>query len=280
METMKKSCELGTRWGVILSMPLFLSAVLSAAWGQTRTGWQMNDGEGVIDFGFTASQHGETNEYALAKIPPANDSGWIPAPNADTIGFSRPSTLCGRSPDCMTAGDFTYFQTFVNIPSNVLVTTFTISFDGIDDGVRVTVFNSNHTNGVVVEGSYVFLGGDGTADLADLVKAGETNRVVVTHVDDCCDSSDLNTAQVVLNGDAVTPPLPVTLSIYSRVGMAVEIDWPSQTNKTYLVQYAISLATNIWSDLGTPLEGNGSTNYILDSILSQPKRFYRVLTLP
>jgi hypothetical protein len=55
----------------------------------------------------------------------------------------------------------------------------------------------------VIPGSYVFLGGSGTANLAPHVVSGETNRVVITQVDDCCIENNLHSAVVVLNGEVV-----------------------------------------------------------------------------
>jgi hypothetical protein len=99
--------------------------------------------------------------------------------------------------------DFTYFQTFVDIPDDFAVTRFTIDFDGMDDGSRVTVFNSAYPGGLVVPGSYVYLEETGTADLAPYVRSGEVNRVVVTQVDDCCEENQLRNATVVLNGETL-----------------------------------------------------------------------------
>ena len=166
---------------------------------QTRTPWQMHEGQGVIPFGFTAPRHGDDTEYQFSSIPVADDAGWFGAPNGATIGFSRGSALCGVA-GCRAAGDFTYFQTFVDVPANTTVTTFTISFSGMDDGSRVSIFNSAYPNGTVVPGSYVYLGGSGTANLAPLVRAGQINRVVITQVDDCCAQNNLHSAVVVLNG--------------------------------------------------------------------------------
>jgi hypothetical protein len=160
----------------------------------------MNVGEGIVSFGLTAPYHGWEGEYDFATIPSTGDAGWGPAPDGDIINYSIASTLCGVQ-GCRTGADFTYFQTFVDVPDEIVVTTFTIQFTGIDDGVRVTIFNSANPTGAVVPGSYVFLGGSGTADVTSLVLSGEVNRVVVTHTDDCCSSSFLNSAQVLLNGE-------------------------------------------------------------------------------
>jgi len=183
------------------------------AYAQTRTPWEMNLGEGIVGWDFDSGQHGAIMEYDYATIPAEDDPGWGPAPDSDIINYSQvPSTLCGVM-TCRYGADFTYFQTFVNVPSNIVVTEFTISFATIDDGVRVTVFNSDYPSGEVVTGSYVFLGGSGTADVTALVKSGEVNRIVVTHTDDCCYHSYLGSAVVVLNGDTVEVPLDVGIDI-------------------------------------------------------------------
>lgn len=169
---------------------------------QSRSSWEMNFGEGLVSFGFTSPQHGAVVEYDFAMIPAPNDSNWAPAPDPNIINFSQPSTLCGQI-DCRQGADFTYFRTFVDIPANVVVTAFTISTSGVDDGIRVTIFNTKFPSGMVVPGSYVFLGGSGTADLKDLVVSGETNTVIITHTDDCCSQSYLQRVDVVLNGQTV-----------------------------------------------------------------------------
>jgi hypothetical protein len=80
----------------------------------------------------------------------------------------------------------------------------------MDDGSRVTIFNSLYPGGLVVPGSYVYLGGSGTTDLSALVVSGQINRVVITQVDDCCSSNNLQRAEVVLNGEIVTPAFPTS----------------------------------------------------------------------
>ena len=57
-------------------------------------------------------------------------------------------------------------------------------------------------------GSYVYLGGSGTTNLAAYVVTGEVNRVVVTHVDDCCSGSYLESAILVIEGEALQPCVP------------------------------------------------------------------------
>ncbi len=61
----------------------------------------------------------------------------------------------------------------------------------------------------------------------------------------------------------------------------VEICWDTLTNMTYQVQYRSALTTNAWMDLGTPVPGDGSTNCVTDPVpAGQPRRFYRVITVP
>jgi hypothetical protein len=179
---------------------------------QTRTPWQMHDGlevtlanpNGLVPFACAPAIHGDICEYSVATIPPQLDPGWGPAPDGDIINFSIPSRVCLAPNTCLQYGDFTYFQTLVNVPANVTVTTFTIDFSGMDDGSRVTIFNSTYPGGLVIPGSYVFLGGSGTTDLHSYVVSGELNRVVITQVDDCCSENNLRSAKVVLNGEVVT----------------------------------------------------------------------------
>ena len=197
---------------LLCAFSLCLLSFATPLQAQVRTPWQMHDGLevtpsnplGLLAFTCAPSQHGDPCEYDVSTIPPVADAGWSPAPNGETIGFSITSRVCQAPISCMAYGDFTYFQTLVDVPANVIVTTFTIAFSGMDDGSRVTLFNSAHPGGLVIPGSYVYLGGSGTTNLASYVLSGETNRVVVTQVDDCCVQNNLQSAVVVLNGEVVT----------------------------------------------------------------------------
>ncbi len=194
----------------------FLGSLIlpTTAMAQSRTDWEMHGGDEVgpyaapyddiVYWGYRTSQHGAIDEYDYAAaIPAETDLGWGPAPDPDIIGFSIYSRLCAPAVACRYGGDFTYFQTFVNIPEDVVVTQFTIAFSGMDDGARITIFNTDYPTGLVVPGSYVYLGGAGTSDLSSFVISGESNRVVVTQVDDCCSGNNLRSALVVLNGETV-----------------------------------------------------------------------------
>jgi hypothetical protein len=76
----------------------------------------------------------------------------------------------------------------------------------------------------------------------------------------------------------INPPNQPVMSI--RVSQ-VEVCWTSMTNRFYQVQYRSELTTNIWTDLGSPVAGSGSSNCILDAVVpGQPRRFYQVVLLP
>lgn len=174
--------------------------------GLIRTPWQMH--QGGLEAGATGpfhitaapcatTTHGATCLYDAAVIPSAEDMAWGPAPNPETIGFAR-----GSSIPCFTQVDYTYFQTFVNVPPATTLTSFTVDFSGMDDGARITVFNSTYPAGHVIADSYVLSGGTGTTDLAALLVPG-VNRVVVTQVDDCAVGNNLQRAATSVNGGEV-----------------------------------------------------------------------------
>ncbi|NMO22835.1 hypothetical protein HPC49_17130 [Pyxidicoccus fallax] len=191
-----------------------LSAVVygAPASAQSRTPWQMHHGLeitesnplGLVPFSCTPSRNGDPCEYDVATIPPVGDPAWGPAPDGEIIDFLvYPSNVCSAPVTCMAYGDFTYFQSFVRIPADFVVTDFTIVFDGMDDGSRVSIYNSSYPNGIVIPGSYVYHNEWGTANLGAYVRAGEVNRVVVTQVDDCCIHNNMREAWVQLNGRPV-----------------------------------------------------------------------------
>jgi hypothetical protein len=61
----------------------------------------------------------------------------------------------------------------------------------------------------------------------------------------------------------------------------VEVCWNSRSNRSYQVQFRSAATTNLWTNLGVPVPGNGSTNCVLDAVPpGQPQRFYRISELP
>lgn len=211
----------------LLSVAQLDSPVAEASGPTTlgRTPWQVFSTATYVSPVPNYGSHGAIPYYGHAPaIPPTGDAGWQACgptsplrsspyaptrplcPNDSTIGM----VVGSRLPGCMTQVDFTFFQTLVDIPLGTTLTTFTIAMSGMDDGARITVFNSANPGGLVVPGSYVFLGGSGTANLAPHVVAGETNRVVITQMDDCAVGNNLSSAAVNLNGTVIPPTPPDT----------------------------------------------------------------------
>jgi hypothetical protein len=61
----------------------------------------------------------------------------------------------------------------------------------------------------------------------------------------------------------------------------VELCWDTASDQFYQVQYNSDLTTNTWTDLGTPIEGDGSTRCIQDRLADgSEKRIYRVILAP
>lgn len=69
-------------------------------------------------------------------------------------------------------------------------------------------------------------------------------------------------------------------SIVPSVAAAVEIRWKSQPRETCQVQYSTLPNANEWFDLGSPIQGDGSTNCLFDAVRDKPKKSYRVLISP
>jgi Putative metal-binding motif len=164
--------------------------------------WQMHRLMGPVCFGRTFSQHGEAGEYAYASVPAEGDAGWR-AVTSPTIDFAESSALCGRSCSCLDGGEFTYFQTFFDVSVGYAITSLSVTMAGVDDGARVTVYNAANPGGVVDAGSYILLGGTGVStNLARFIVPGR-NRIVITHLDDCCSDRSLSGVRVVVNGTAL-----------------------------------------------------------------------------
>jgi len=52
--------------------------------------------------------------------------------------------------------------------------------------------------------------------------------------------------------------------------------WFGVSNETYHLQYTTNLASTNWSDIGTSVTGNNTTNYFSDSTTNSTQKFYRV----
>lgn len=76
-------------------------------------------------------------------------------------------------------------------------------------------------------------------------------------------------------GQVIPAQIPPPISIHVSY---MDVCWSSRTNTTYQVQYRSDLTTNVWVDLGQPIDGNGLLNCVTDPV-SGPQKFYRVKVL-
>ena len=171
------------------------------------TPWQQHEGLGPQCWPETFDQNGDPGEYKYAAIPPPGDSGWVDEQD-NFISFDARSTMCGTGdePDkcpCRAGGDFTYFQTSFTIPSTLQINTMEFEINNVDDGARVTVFNTDYPSGFDVPGSYAVFPGNSVTDIAAYITTGE-NRIVITHVDDCCRERRIEGVHVRINDEEIT----------------------------------------------------------------------------
>ena len=169
--------------------------------------WEIHLGgpPGCWDYEYT--EHGAPISYSDASIPPADAPGWMPEDD-NRISFADPSTLCGQNgaPDlceCRKGGDYTYFQTFFNITPVHQIDSLEVEIKSVDDGARITLFNSQYPNGVVDEDSYAKFPGGSSTNLAQYLVPG-SNRIVITHVDDCCADRRIEDVIVRINDQEIT----------------------------------------------------------------------------
>ena len=72
-----------------------------------------------------------------------------------------------------------------------------------------------------------------------------------------------------------TPPSPVTILNPLVTGTELSFSFSTQSNHTYIVQYADSLLSSNWQTLRT-ISGDGSTVQVSDVTANASRRFYRV----
>jgi len=164
---------------------------------------------------FQTTVHGDPRYYrcpGFAPLPPATSPRWGEAgltfPDLEFDQPSRlPQTVCSLGP----LVDTNWFQLFVYVPSNVILTDVQLRFT-VDDGARVTVINSIYPLGAPLvlnppsaPGSYMYLNQNQlTHNLASVFATGEINRIVVTQIDDCIDKNGFAGVVTLLNGIEIT----------------------------------------------------------------------------
>lgn len=181
-----------------------LVVISNAMYAQQISPWQIHEGkEGVINH--IGKFNGDPSAYTKMTIPTKNDAGWKNAPKDanGNVYLDRSSAL-----KCLQQLDFTYFQTTVNIPANVSVSEFKVSYDKADDGARIYFFNSKFPNGTFDPRADLVISQSrdnvGSVNLKDKIASGE-NRVVIVQFDDCADKNSVHNIKIVVNGREVKP---------------------------------------------------------------------------
>jgi len=236
-----------------------------------RTDWQVSRPYGPVHTAYFG-QHGNIGfyNYIPGPVPGENDASWANCgpggsplcPSASTIGMNQWSRL-GGSFGCLVSADFTFFQSFVSIPTGTTVTQFSVNMSGADDGARVAIYNSANPTGFVFAGSYIYLGGaQSTTDLSSAMVAGEVNRVVITQVDDCAVGNNLAYAEIFLNGNVVPPaptdttPPTVTPTVTGTLGnndwytSDIDVSWTVTDPDSTVTSTSGCDATTVTADTG------------------------------
>jgi hypothetical protein len=77
-------------------------------------------------------------------------------------------------------------------------------------------------------------------------------------------------------GVIALPPLSkLTIAV-----AAISLKWPTTLGKTYQLQYQSPRTANLWTNLGTPIQGTGNDISVLDSVGDDIQRTYRLQMLP
>ena len=130
----------------------------------------------------------------------------------------------------------------------------------------VTTFSSNTV-------ALIQTAGRGPVAIVQQPSASNDFTLIVTFDDVAADGPDHY--GITLSG--------LSLSILPRLSAEVAciaVSWPTETNRLYRLQYSSLLTTNTWVDLSTPIRGYGTNALFIDSVLGEPRRYYRVITLP
>jgi hypothetical protein len=61
---------------------------------------------------------------------------------------------------------------------------------------------------------------------------------------------------------------------------SVAVKWQTRVGENYQLQFSTELTPETWTNLGSSVSGNGQTATVVDSILGEPKRFYRLIVTP
>jgi len=82
------------------------------------------------------------------------------------------------------------------------------------------------------------------------------------------------------NGTIVSEPMvaPSPTDVVCQIDSAIELTWPSVSNRGYQVQYTTNLLSGDWQDLGSPVYSTTGTNLVFDEA-DEDIKAYRAKTL-
>jgi hypothetical protein len=224
--------------------------------GLTPSPWRKWLGSGPVAFSHTMSSDGAIEEFAYASIPAFSNTGWA-STGSTLLDFWEASAVGA----CRASGEFNYFVTDVDIPARAVLGTFAAALTGVDDGARVSVYNSDFPAGVAVAGGHVKWNpanggspGTGTVDVAPYLVAGQKNTIVVTQVDDCGGGSGLQ-AQLVFSGQTQQYCAPQCNGSSTGINLETRYFAPGSTLPTTTAQ-----AASIFAALPAGVPGYGAVS--------------------
>lgn len=184
---------------------------------QTISPWQIHKNKTIISFATSTMDEGRA-AFGKAVIPAQNASGWGTAPLQNGGVYVDEASILKT---CKKELHFTYFQTIVNVPANVNVTDFKVSYDVADDAARIYLFNSKNPKGVFDQASDLFFNANNykPMDLKSLVAPGD-NRIVIVQYDNCATKNTIKGIHVKINGTEVKavvapPKLPSKFKVHA-----------------------------------------------------------------
>lgn len=268
------------------------------------TPWKVAESDGIIPIDVRPGMagrneidalKGQTPEEISKALAPYFENAKIPAEGADRWQPVKLTTKNGKAYaynkqdagidayECASLGlaQYTYFESYLNVPPKTQVTQFSVGFDNddMDDASRITIFNEKFPRGTVVPGSYVPLRANGTSDLRSLIAPGR-NRIVLTNLDNCAHIT-VPKINVALNGNSHLQEAPAPCeeeirsskhklsarvhehcdasSKYVEYGKAdaSEMSWPSGYNKPSYVTLDAHTGVVLYS--GANLTGQSVT---------------------
>lgn len=168
------------------------------------------------------TEHGSIEAYQYSEIPKdvLNSGGenWENAPGeGGHIDFNKKSILThaggnwypnSEKTTCAKKLNFTYFRAFIFIPAEKKVTSFKVTINQVDDGARMSVYNTLFPKGCIKKNEEGKLNGNKVS--ADFTKEATTgwNLILITQFDDCPVLNKLTGGvEVLVNNKVVDPDL-------------------------------------------------------------------------